>query len=193
MENENAFIAVANKFIGQNENQTTITDLCKEMKKLCSTPYSAVYMKKRLQELLENRAIISNVQGKANVVTFNETSASILQTYHEKCKTPCDAEGEKERLIRTAVALIKSDMIDMCKSFSKEFFRDPNDLKSLDMMLDFLPDSLRLFLINKLEVDIDDEDISPTSCPPTSCQTKIWKNKIRHASQPFDYQCAISQ
>ena len=53
---------------------------------------------------------------------------------------------EKERLIRAAVALIKSDMIDKYKSFSKEFFRDPNDLKSLDMMLDFLPDSLRLFL-----------------------------------------------
>ena len=84
---ENAFIAVVNKFIGQNENQTTITDLCKEMK-LCSTPYSAVYIKKRLQELLVNRVIISNVQGKANIVTFNETSASILQAYHEKCKTP---------------------------------------------------------------------------------------------------------
>ena len=110
MENENAFIAVVNKFISQNKNQTTITDLCKEVEKLCSTPYSALYMKKPLQELLGDRVIISNVQGKANVVTLNETSASILQVYHEKCMTPCDEEGEKERLIQTAIALIKSDI-----------------------------------------------------------------------------------
>ena len=78
------------------------------MEKLCSTPYSAVYIKQRLQELLGDRVIISNVHGKANVVTFNETSASILQAYHDKCKTSCDSEGEKERLIRTAVAPIAS-------------------------------------------------------------------------------------
>ncbi|KAK6175964.1 hypothetical protein SNE40_014336 [Patella caerulea] len=37
-------------------------------------------------------------------------------------------------------------MIDKYNLFSKEFYPDPNDLKSVDVMLDFLPDSLKLFL-----------------------------------------------
>ena len=37
-------------------------------------------------------------------------------------------------------------MIDQYKSFSTEFFPDLNDMKSLEVMLDFLPDTLTLLL-----------------------------------------------
>ena len=75
---EEAFTSIVEMLMNDELQQWTISDLCTEMGKTCDSPYSNVYMKKRLIEVLGDSVTICNVDGKPNVVTFNITAATIL-------------------------------------------------------------------------------------------------------------------
>ena len=67
-----------NDFVNIDEETKTISELCEEMANLCPSPYSKVYMKQRLLELMGEKVTISCTNGKADVITFNETVAPII-------------------------------------------------------------------------------------------------------------------
>jgi len=79
-------------------------------------------------------------------VTFNKTAARILNDFYENSRRGNDVESQKRLLIETAVALIRSDITDTCRSYSKEYYPDPQDIRSIDKMLFFIPKTLRTFV-----------------------------------------------
>ena len=89
---------------------------------------------------------VCNVDRKHNVVTFNKTAARTLNDFYENSRRGNDVESQKRLLIETAVALIRSDITDTCRSYSKEFYPDPQDIRSIDKMLLFIPKTPRTFV-----------------------------------------------
>ncbi|CAC5381252.1 unnamed protein product [Mytilus coruscus] len=67
-------------------------------------------MKKRLQTYFGSDIIITEVNGKPNIVTFRRTASSILNEFYRRpsSKSP---EEEKLSMIETAAKLIKADII----------------------------------------------------------------------------------
>ena len=59
-------------------------------------------MKMKLQELYGDRIIITEINGKLNVVIFCSTAKAVLQDFYQQEKTELDADVEKIRLIETA-------------------------------------------------------------------------------------------
>ena len=66
-------------------------------------------MKVRLQEHFLDQIVITQINGKPNIVTFRSTVANILHDFHAPPKN-VDRETEKLNIIRTASRLIKSDI-----------------------------------------------------------------------------------
>lgn len=89
-----------------------INDLVKDMEEMCGERvFSAVYMKKRLQARFGSDVFISEINGKANVVTLRKTVASVLNEFHSK---PCYENAEEEMsIIKTAANLIKADIMNI--------------------------------------------------------------------------------
>ena len=144
LQSEEAFLSIVNDFVNNDEGTKTISELCEEMANLCPNPYSKVYMKQRILELMGEKVTISCTNGKADVITFNETVASIINKHHKDARnTQIDP---KELIIKTAVSFIKQDIIDTYKFHSKEVYPNPSDFDSLDKNLDFLPATVKLFL-----------------------------------------------
>ena len=111
---EAAFIEVT-KYLKENDDeQITLTDLTNMMGKLCPEPimaYSNVWMKKKLQEYFGDDIIITNINGKSDVVTFVTTAKKILAEFYETTDfTLEDVEEQKQRIIKTAAKIIKSDV-----------------------------------------------------------------------------------
>ena len=109
----------------------------------CPVPYSKVYMKQRLLELLDEKVTITLTRGMVDVVTFNETAASIIHQYHKDSRNP--QNGQKELIIRTAASLIKSHIVDKYTFHSKDLYPNPTDFERLYTNLEFLPKTIKLF------------------------------------------------
>ena len=98
-------------------------------------------MKARLQEHFDDQIIITEINGKPNVVTFRSTVTNIVHDFHAKPKN-VDLEAEKLNIIRTASRLIKSDI---------KLIKTSNDINPLieteaEMNANFLPQTLKLLL-----------------------------------------------
>ena len=94
-----------------------------------SDSFSVKHMKRRLQEYLGDKIIITNINGKADVVTFRSTAATILQAFHEEPKST-DPKAEELRIITTAANLIKNNI--KCIVSSKAYYPTPEDIASID-------------------------------------------------------------
>ena len=144
---ERTFLQIAQYLEDNDEEQITISDLIVKMEEyLVNTdfePYSFPYMKKRLLEHFKERIIITELDGKANVVTFRSTASHILHQFYDSPKND-DSEAEKLRLIETAAKLIKNDI----KSVKPESSRYPSsdEMRSVDKNIEFLPETLKVFL-----------------------------------------------
>ena len=106
-----------------------------------STAYGRAHMKARLQEHFGDQLIITEINGKAKVVTFRSTVANILHDFHAQPKN-VDLETEKLNIIRTASRLIKSDI---------KLIKTSNDIYPLieteaETNSNFLPQTLKLLL-----------------------------------------------
>ncbi|EDO49780.1 predicted protein [Nematostella vectensis] len=104
-----AFLKVARFLEDNDEEQLTIYDLVSLMEMYLEddneAPYSNVHMKARLHQHFGNEIAINSINNQ-NVVTFRETTASIISDLYKKPKGD-DSEVEKAKIIQIAARLIK--------------------------------------------------------------------------------------
>lgn len=141
-----AFLKVTH-YLKENDNeQITVNDLSDKMAEYLEDvsihPYSHIHMKKQLMEHFGDDIIITEINGKPNVVTFRNTAESVLQNFHDKQKD--DPGQEKLHIIEAAAKLIQNDI----KSVEtlNDYYPQTDKLQSEKDNLDFLPNSLREFL-----------------------------------------------
>ena len=149
-----AFLKVA-KFLEDNDDeQITVGNLTDKMKEYLEAdnesgdwhePYTVKHMKRMLIERFGDQIIITDINGKPNVVTFKPKASSILSDFHNASKKDsCDVDQEKIHLVKTAAKLIKSDIKDV--KFKKESYPSCQEMSSVQQNLDFLPETLYLLL-----------------------------------------------
>jgi len=110
-EKTDAFVKVA-KFLQENDDkQITVGDLIALMSDYMagsvSTAYGHTHMKAKLLEHFGDQILITEINGKANVVTFRSTAETILQEFHAHQK---DHPEQKTYIIQAAAKLIKNDI-----------------------------------------------------------------------------------
>ena len=140
---ENAFLEVIKYFESNEEEQVTVNDLINKMSGLCDEPYSFSYMKKKILDYFGGTVIITELNGKHNVVTFKNKADAILHSFYQR-NNKQDSESEKRAVIQTAANLIVSDI--KLINGTKEECPNPEELKSFDANSDYVPDSLQSFL-----------------------------------------------
>lgn len=60
--------------------------------------------------------MVTEINGKPNVVTFKPKASNILNDFlHASRKEDCDVDQEKLRLVKTAAKLLKTDIKDVSK------------------------------------------------------------------------------
>ena len=145
-EKTDAFLRVA-KFLQDNDDeQITVSDLIDLMNDYLadseSTAYSHTHMKSKLKEHFSDQILITEISGKANVVTFRSTAETILQEFHVHQKD--HPEQEKKHIIKAAAKLIKNDI--KLVETSNEHYPPVDDIETEESCLNFLPDTLKLLL-----------------------------------------------
>ncbi len=147
-ERNDAFLEAISYLKENDDEQITIYDLIARMEdKLVGSDLSAFssqYMKKKLQEVYGDRIIISEINGKPNVVTFRSTAKAVLQDFYQQEKKKADPDVEKIRVVETAAKLIRNDikMIEV----SNTAYPTSEEIASEDSCINFLPDTLRVLL-----------------------------------------------
>ncbi|KAK7102301.1 hypothetical protein V1264_020539 [Littorina saxatilis] len=99
------------------------------------------------------------MDGKANVVTFQRTTWSILHSFYSTPETT-DEETQKDNIIRAAAELIKSDIKKI--NTSRKEYPSPDSTFSITANLDFVPKSLQTFLgeiFSGKDTDVKDASI----------------------------------
>ena len=143
---EEAFLQGMEDLRQNDEEQTTVTDLIENMKTYLgdsgSLPYGFTYMKRRIKDHYGDEIIITEINGKPNVVTFTNTASKILHDFHQQSEMG-DSTSEKMRVIETAAKLIKSDL--KLINQSKDFYPTSEEMSAENAMA-FVPESLRTLL-----------------------------------------------
>ena len=133
-------------FLKENDDeQITVMDLMDKMEEYlgdsATAAYSRTHMKARLQEHFGDQIIITEINGKPNVVTFRSTASAILHEFHSQQKE-VDLDSEKLSIIRIASRLIKND-IKLLQTSSEVY---PSIETEAEKNVDFLPATLKIFL-----------------------------------------------
>lgn len=85
-EKTDVFLRVAKFFWDNDDIQITVSDLIDLMNDFLadskSTAYSHTHMKSKLKEHFSDQILITEINGKANAVTFRSTAETILQEFH---------------------------------------------------------------------------------------------------------------
>ena len=85
-----AFERVVEFFEQNDEEQLAVKDLVEKMADFLqeseTTPYSAVYMKKRIKERFGDDVIFTELDGRPDVVTMRPLAAKILQKFYNEPK-----------------------------------------------------------------------------------------------------------
>ena len=145
-----AFLEVAQCLEENDDEQITINYLIDLMsQKLTDTNYEAYsypHMKTKLQEQFGDKIILTEINGKPNVVTFRTTARVVLQDYYNKQQQQQEKNTaeEKIKLVQAAAKLIKEDV--KAIKTSHEVYPLCNDLKSQEAGIEYLPDTLRVLL-----------------------------------------------
>lgn len=145
------------EYLKENDNeQISITDLVDKMKEMCGErAYSASYTKQKLVEHFGASVIITEINGKQNVVTLRRTASSILHDFYCQVKSD-NPENEKIKLIKTATKLIKNDIKSV--NTKKNVYLNSHDISSAEANKQFLPDRLVILLRNLFnEKDADNK------------------------------------
>ena len=117
----------------ENDEQVTVSELTRYMQELVPEGYSGKYMRKKILEDYKDQVIISNLNGKPDVITFTSTAAKILQDFNEKKKkVDQDLDKEKLEIVKAAAEIIR------------------NDIKALEGNIDIYPSSSDIQNINQL-------------------------------------------
>lgn len=140
---EKAFLQIVRQLEETQDELASVSDLVQAMEDICGDKaYSVVHMKKRLQTYFGSDIIITEVNGKPNIVTFRRTASSILNEFYRRpsSKSP---EEEKLSMIETAAKLIKADIMSL--KDSKAVYPSSVDINSEQNII-FVPDSLQTLL-----------------------------------------------
>ncbi|VDI26391.1 Hypothetical predicted protein [Mytilus galloprovincialis] len=131
------------EFLEDNDDeQLTVKDLVDRMKALCGDEaYSQPYMKQKVQEHYRTSILITELNGKENVVTFRQTASTIIHNFYKESQLKKSDEDSKLCLLKTAAALIKSEIRSM--PVDKNYYPSNNDILSHEK---HIPESLALFL-----------------------------------------------
>ncbi|XP_053388038.1 uncharacterized protein LOC123543383 [Mercenaria mercenaria] len=126
---DNAFKTVLEEFEETEIGFITISDLVQKMASICGedNSYSTTYMKRRMLEHYGNSIIITELNGKSNVVTFRSRAHAILHNYYHR-QNKNDSESEKLAIIKTAGKLILNDIKDMEEN--AEIYPSANDMST---------------------------------------------------------------
>ena len=103
-----------------------------------STAYGHTHMKARIKEHFGDQIKITELNGRANVVTFRSTAETVLQEFHARQKD--HPEEEKQHIIETAAKLIKNDI--KLVDTSNEHYPTVNEIETEERCLNFLPATL---------------------------------------------------
>ncbi len=141
-----AFLEVARFLVEENDDeQVTISDLIQRMKlNLAGTEhseYSYPHMQQKLSEYFGDRIILTEINGKPNLVTFRSKAKQVLYDFYSH--RDLDPEKDKYRIIETAAKLIKDDI----KSVQTSHTVYPGyDELGPEESINFLPKSLKVLL-----------------------------------------------
>ena len=145
-EKTEVFLKIAKYLEDNNDEQITITDLIDKMDELLvdsdSAAYGHTHMKAKLKEHFGDQIIITEINGKVNVVTFRGTADAVLQDFHARQKD--DPEREKMHIIQAAAKLIRDDIKSV--KTSNESYPASHEIESEEECLKFLPETLKLLL-----------------------------------------------
>ena len=144
-EKTDAFLRVA-RFLQENDDeQISVSDLIDLMNDFMadseSTAYGHTHMKAKIKEHFGDQIIITELNGRANVVTFRSTAETVLQEFHARQKD--HPEQEKQHIIETAAKLIKNDI--KLVDTSNEHYPTVYEIETEERCLNFLPATLKLF------------------------------------------------
>ena len=98
-------------------------------------------MLQKLKEIFGNKILVTEINGKSNVVTFRSKASEILHEFYQKREL--NPEQEKIRIVETAAKLMKEDIRAVQKSC--EHYPSTNEL-STEESIEFLPTTLRTLL-----------------------------------------------
>ena len=143
---EEAFAKVVNYLVENEDEQLTISDLSNKMAEFLERPeeaYSQIYMKKKLEDHFGQRIVISSSKQMPNVVTFHNTVKSIIQEFYDQPKD-ADDEQEKERIIKAAAKLIKTEIKNM--DVPNNHYPTTDQFSSVQAAVSFVPELLQTFL-----------------------------------------------
>ena len=147
-ERTDAFLEVISYLEENDDEQITVSDLIRRMEDNLSgshhIAYGAQHMKNKLQEVYGDRIIITEINGKPNVVTFRSTAKAVLQDFYQQGKVKSDVEAEKVRVVETAAKLIRNDIKAM--EISNTVYPTCEEMASEDACISFLPETLRVLL-----------------------------------------------
>ena len=141
-----AFQQVAEYLESHDDEQTTVNNLIDKMTEYLppdETAYGFTYMKSCLQNHFGDTIVITEVNGKPNVVTFRHKASSIINDFYSRPKDN-DSDVEKMRIIEAACKLIKSDIKSVAQN--SDNYPEATEMSSLDNVIAFLPTSLKLML-----------------------------------------------
>ena len=135
-------------YLEQNdEEQITISDLIQKMEDYLegtdSEAYGFTHMKDQIKKQFGQKIVITEIDGKPNVVTLWSTASTILHEFysHPKQDSP---DLEKIRILETAAKLIRNDVKSLVQQ--KDLYPDSSELASINDATAFLPISLQIFL-----------------------------------------------
>jgi hypothetical protein len=139
-----AFQKTMDYLIEHEDEQITVIELIHKMSEFCGDmAYTSVHMKSKLQDYFGDNVIITELNGKRNVITLRKTARVILHEFHQN-QSLSDPEQEKRNIIETAANLIKS-YIQSIESAKNEY-PSVSDIESIEKNLEYLPESLKIFL-----------------------------------------------
>lgn len=144
-ESQAAFCQTLEYLIKNEDEQLTVNDMVTKMSELCgeNLSYSQVHMKSKIQNHFGEDVIITEINGRPNVITLRKTAKNILQDFHQS-QSQNDPEVEKLNILKAAANLIKSDIKHI--SSSKSEYPCVADIESTESNLNYIPESLKTFL-----------------------------------------------
>ena len=94
---------------------------------------------------MKDEIVITEINGKPNIVTLQTTTAKILQNFYneQRCSDPT---REKEIIVLAAAKLLKTEIKEM--KCCCEFYPNSDEIGPLEFCKQFVPKFLRLLLEN---------------------------------------------
>ena len=141
-----------------------------------SIAYGHTHMKARLKEYFGDQIIITDINGKSNVVTLRSTAECVLQEFHDRQED--DPDMEKIHLIKTAAKLIRNDIKSVGNS--NEHYPPSYEIESQKKSYNFLPTSVKVFFRGNHH---------GKGCGP---KTSINRTSYHASSSPSSFTCTVA-